>query len=139
MGEGKAAGDAAHGLHACYLARGESVLGLGEVGMIHETGVSDGGEVVLGWFRDTGTSFHSFVMKGDTCSEVCRICRQKRFSGWCVWRGAPEILFLISLVKGRTVNLRVALRANLVMMRTLFIFQSYSVYHFGNSDSDAET
>ena len=29
-------------------------------------------------------------MKGDTCAAVCRICRQKRFSGW---RGAREILF----------------------------------------------
>ena len=38
----------------------------------------------------------------------------KEVSGWCVWRGAPEI-FLISVVSGRTINLRVALCANLVV------------------------
>ena len=53
----------------------------------------DGSKVVVGWFWETGMSFHPFVMKGDTCAEVFRICRQKRLSGWCVWRGAPEILF----------------------------------------------
>ena len=49
--------------------------------------------VVLRLCWETETWFHSVVMKGDTCVEVCRIYPQKRFSGWCVWRGAPEILF----------------------------------------------
>ena len=33
------------------------------------------------------------LMKGYTCADVCRICRQKRLSGWCVWRGGLELLF----------------------------------------------
>ena len=46
-GEGRVEGDAPYGLHGCSFDRGEELLGVGEVGMIDESGDGDESEVVL--------------------------------------------------------------------------------------------
>ena len=51
--------------------------------MTDESGVRGGSEVVFRSFGETGTSFHSFVIKKDAGGEGCRICREKRSSGLC--------------------------------------------------------
>ena len=59
--EGEVEAEVACGLNS---VRGEVLLGLGEVGMIDESRVCGGSEVVLTSLRETGTWFKSSVMTG---------------------------------------------------------------------------
>ena len=89
-------------------------MGLQEVDMVDGSGVWARNEVFRSLI-ERGTCFLSFMMKGDACAKVCRIWRQKISFGKRAWKGAPPIFFYFLFVGCRTVNLRIALRANLVV------------------------